>query len=162
KALFDPGFASTGPFKPLNVHNTGEGLSVGDEDPHWRIIRSSVSGLPTPRFAIVRAPVPGAYLPGVPKVSQWISVDSPSDSCCTANAMYTFETELDFTGYDHTSVTLIANVLADNGVTGIRINGQRVEFTPWIDHHREAVFNVYRKIAIKSGFVEGINRIEFD
>ncbi len=162
KELFDPGFAATGPFKPLDIHNTGKGLAVGDEDPCWRIVRSSDRGLKTPRFAIVRAPVPEGYLPGVPEMSQWLSVDSPSDSCCTSNAMYTFETEFDLTGYDLSSVTLIANVLADNGVTGVRINGERVEFTPWIDHHREAVFNAYRKIEIKTGFVAGVNRIEFD
>jgi hypothetical protein len=100
------------------------------------------------------------YLPNDPAVSQWISVKNPVDKGCPPNTMYTFETEFDLTDYDLSTVTIVGHVLADNGVMGVRVNGQVAPFKPWSAVY--GLFDTYRKIEITSGFVEGVNRIQFD
>jgi hypothetical protein len=60
------------------------------------------------------------------------------------------------------TITLAAQVLADDGVIGVRLNGKPVSFKPWIINSANPVFNVFTKIEFNSGFVEGINTIQFD
>jgi hypothetical protein len=100
------------------------------------------------------------YLPNDPALSQWISISNPVDAGCPPNTMYTFETEFDLTDYDLSTVTIIAQVIADNGVMGVRINGHNVSFKPWSAVY--GLFDTYRKIEITDGFVQGVNRIQFD
>jgi hypothetical protein len=75
--------------------------------------------------------------------------------------MYTFETEFDLAAYDLSTVTLVAQVMADNGVTAVRINGQPVKFKPWVESVR-TVYNKFHNIEINGDFVQGINKIQFD
>ncbi len=69
--------------------------------------------------------------------------------------MCTFETEVDLTGYDLSSLTVVAQVLADNGVMAVRINGERVPSKLKI---RGGVFNAFHAIEIKHGFIEGLTK----
>jgi hypothetical protein len=165
-SLFDPGLDDTRPFKPVGIYNTGRNLVPGDEDSHWRIVKSSDKGFRGTEQAIVCNAYTyknrNIYLPNDPDLSQWISVSNPVDGNCPPNKMYTFETEFDLTGYELSTVTIVGQVLADNGVTAVRINGQPVEFTPWIDNLQGALYNAFHKIEITEGFVEGVNVIQFD
>jgi hypothetical protein len=158
--LFDTSLDDSRPYKPIEIHNTGRDLTPGDEDPHWRIINSSAGDFGGPRYAVTCRPYLNMYLPNDPALSQWISIVNPVDKGCPPNTMYTFETEFDLTDYDLSTVTVVAHVLADNGVMGVRINGQAVPFKPWSAVY--GLFDTYRKIEITSGFVEGVNRIQFD
>jgi len=158
--LFDANLDDSRPYKPIEIHNTGGGLMPGDEDPHWRIINSSATEFRGAKYAVTCSQYTNLYLPNDPAVSQWISIMNPVDKGCPPNTMYTFETEFDLTDYDLSTVTVVAHLLADNGVMGVRINGQAVPFKPWSDVY--GIFDSYRKIEITSGFVDGVNRIQFD
>ena len=158
--LFDANLDDSRPYKPIEIYNTGRGLTPGDEDPHWRIVRSSADDFGGPRYAVACRQYTNIYLPNDPAVSQWISVTNPVDDNCPPNTMYTFETEFDLSNYDLSTVTIVAHVLADNGVMGVRINGQYVAFRPWSAVY--GLFDTYRKIEITDGFVQGVNRIQFD
>jgi hypothetical protein len=157
--LFDTSLDDSRPYKPVEIFNTGRGLTPGDEDPHWRIVNSSADDFSGPRYALACRQFPDLYLPNDPARSQWISTSNPVGNC-PPNSMYTYETEFDLTGYDLSTVTIVAHVLADNGVMGVRINGHSVAFKPWSAVY--GVFDTYRKIEITEGFVDGVNRIQFD
>jgi hypothetical protein len=157
--LFDTSLDVSRPYKPVEIHNTGRGLTAGDEDPHWRIVNSSANDFGRARYAVACRAYENMYLPNDPAVSQWISTSNPVGNC-PPDTMYTFETEFNLTGYDLSTVTIVAHVLADNGVMGVHINGHSVAFKPWSAVYGQ--FDTYRKIEIADGFVEGVNRIQFD
>jgi hypothetical protein len=140
------------------MHNTGQFLSGGDEDPHWRVVDSTSEEVKGPGYAIVCSPLKH-HLANEPQKSQWVTVNSDVNFNCLPNVMYTFQTDVDLTGYDLSTVTVVANILVDNGVTGIRINGRPIKFKPWIDIEVDVV---YRQVEITDGFVDGLNQIEFD
>lgn len=152
---------SVAPFHPVAIFNTGAGLSLGDEDPNWRI----VSGSPTPDFRegqyAVVCELDERYLANAPQDSQWISV-SANLPPCEYNAVYTFETEFDLTGFDLSTVVIVGQILADNGVQEVRINGVPISFTPWIDNNLNQLFHRFHRIEIKDGFVAGKNTIQID
>ena len=47
-SLFDASLDDSRPYKPIEIYNTGRGLTPGDEDPHWRIVDSSEHPRPAP------------------------------------------------------------------------------------------------------------------
>jgi hypothetical protein len=57
-----------------------------------------------------------------------------------------------------------AQVLADNGVRAIRINGEPVAVQPWDDNEfgQEFTRNRFRLVKIQHGFAPGKNRLEID
>jgi ferric-dicitrate binding protein FerR (iron transport regulator) len=152
------------PFKPIEMHNTGVDLAEGDEDSHWRIAAGPVgAGYHGPQFGVVSVPHE-RYAPNEPKRSQWISFAKDLAVGANANSLFTFETEVDLTGFDLTTVMIAAQILADNGVRAIRINGEPVEMKPWDDNEFGQSFtrNRFRMVEIQSGFVPGVNKIEID
>jgi hypothetical protein len=152
------------PFKPIEMHNTGVNLAEGDEDPHWRIAAGPVgAGYHGPQFGVVSVPHE-RYAPNEPKRSQWISFAKDLAVGANANSLFTFETEVDLTGFDLQTVMIAAQVLADNGVRAMRINGEPVEMKPWDDNEFGQSFtrNRFRMVEIQSGFVPGVNKIEID
>lgn len=152
------------PFKPIEMHNTGVNLAEGDEDPNWRITSGVLgAGYRGPQFGVVSVPH-DRYAPNEPKRSQWISVAKDLALGTNPNSLFTFETEVDLTGFDLASVMIAAQVLADNGVHGIRINGRPVPMQPWEDNEFGQSFtrNRFRMVEIQEGFVAGLNKIEID
>lgn len=150
------------PYHPIDIFNSGRGLAVGDEDPHWRIVQGAIGeGFSGEQYAVVCEP-DSRYLPNQPLVSQWVSVAKDVRPGCLPNSAYTFETEFDLTGYDISTVVILADMLADNGVRAVRINGQAVDLVPWKDNQYLQEFHRYRRAEIVSGFVQGKNVIEID
>ncbi len=152
------------PFKPITMFNTGVDLSEGDEDPHWRITQGEVgAAYHGPQFGVVCIP-DERYAPNEPDRSQWISVAKDLRPGPLPNALFTYETSFDLTGFDLSSVTVAAQVLADNGVRAIRINGEPVAIEPWDDNEfgQEFTRNRFRMISVRSGFVPGENKLEID
>ena len=150
------------PFRPLEINNTGRGLTVGDEDQHWRIVAGAVGeGYHGPQYAVVCEP-DARYIANHPLVSQWLSVSKDLRPGCLPNSVYTFRTTVDLSGYDLSTVRILADMLADNGVAAVRINGQPVELTPWRDNVYMQEFDRFRRAEIVRGFVAGKNTIEID
>jgi ferric-dicitrate binding protein FerR (iron transport regulator) len=152
------------PFKPIAMYNTGASLAEGDEDPHWRITAGPEGGAyHVPQFGVVSVPHE-RYAPNEPDRSQWISVAKDLVPGCPPNSLFTFETEFDLAGFDLATVMVAAQVLADNGVRAIRINGEPASMEPWDDNVFGQSFtrNRFRLVEIQRGFLPGVNKLEID
>jgi hypothetical protein len=152
------------PFKPVAMHNTGRGLAEGDEDPHWRITKGPLgAGYRGPQFGVVCVP-DVRYATNDPKRSQWLSLAKDVRPGGLPNSPFTFETSFDLTGFDLSTVTVAAEILADNGVHAIRVNGVDAEISPWADNVPQQYFKKdgFHVVRLKRGFVPGINKLEID
>jgi hypothetical protein len=152
------------PFKPIALFNSGIALAEGDEDPHWHITGGPIgASFKKPQFAVVCTP-DERYASNEPQRSQWLSFAKDVRPGGLANSVYTFETTFDLTGFDPSTVIVAAQLVADNGVHALRINGKSVPIVPWDDNNLAQTFNSdqFRLVEIKDGFVSGKNRLEID
>jgi ferric-dicitrate binding protein FerR (iron transport regulator) len=152
------------PFKPVTLWSTGIGLAEGDEDPHWRITAGTKGGnYDKPQFAVV-CKSDARYAANEPQRSQWLSFAKDLRPGGMPRSIFTFETTFDLTGFDPATVMVAAQILADNGVRAMRINGNSVPIVPWDDNAYAQTFNnnQFRLVKIRDGFVAGKNRIEVD
>ena len=154
-------FGGAGPYRPVNLNNTGLGLAVGDEDQHWRVTDGPKESFSGPQFATVCVPHK-AYLPNEPQKSQWVSIVDWQTA--KSNSTYTFQTEFDLEGYDLSTMQLFGRFLADNGVSAVRVNGHPVQVQSWVDNVKYQPFGhlQFRFVNVTEGLVEGRNLIEVD
>ena len=155
-------FGDFRPFRPIKIFDTGKGLEPGDEDLHWTIVDGAIGeGYQGPQHAVVCDP-DISYLPNNPHLSQWVSVSRDLRPGCLPNTPFVFQTEFDLSGYDLSTVVVLADIIADNGVRAVRINGKSVSLTPWRDNLPGQRFHRFRRAEIVEGFVPGKNVIEID
>ncbi len=149
------------PYRPVAMNNSGLGLSIGDEDLHWRVIAGPEESFDGPQFATVCPPERG-YLPNYPNTSQWISISNWQTA--VPNSVYTFQTEFDLVGYDLGTMQLFGRFLADNGILAVRVNGQPVQVNSWVDNVKYQPFGdrQFRFVNVTEGLVDGRNVIEID
>ena len=148
------------PLRPIQMWNSGIGLREGDEDPHWMVTDGDTQDGPYPQPAVVSVPHASHGI-NQPERSQWISVYRGTTKGVPARSRYTFETTLDLTGFDLSSVWVSGLILADDGVDEVRLNGKRLDIKPWTDWYYGANYVKFHPIEIRSGFVPGINRLAF-
>jgi len=154
-------FGGTGPYRPVDLNNTGLALSVGDEDQHWRVVAGPAADFSGPQYATVCLPERG-YLPNSPNSSQWISIADWKSAA--PNSVYTFRTEFDLKGYDLSTIQLFGRFLADNGIEAVRVNGKSVHVQSWVDNVKYQQFAdpQFRFVNVTQGLVNGRNLIEVD
>lgn len=159
---YDAEMGDLPPLKPILIHNTGKGLVPGDEDPHWRISAGpKCMAFDGPQFAVVcNADV--RYLANDRERSQWISVTNPVRPGVPPSTEFTFETSFELTGYDVSTVTIAAQVIADNGIRAVRVNGLPLPLVSWNLNEPYQLFNRFELIEIREHLVPGVNRVEFD
>ena len=143
---------------PISIFNTGV-VSAGNlaadgaVDSHYTIINSADSGFPGPNaFVVISNAFPiGPWLTDGPN-SKWIG---PRTDAGNGNATgnYTYRTKFDLTGLNPTTAVLSGQFAADNSAT-ILLNG--VPVGP-----ASPGFNVFTSFTISSGFVAGINTLDF-
>jgi hypothetical protein len=102
------------------TYGTGVGVAPGAADPHWRVTPPSA----TPASAAVPAvvvenPLPD-YSSNTPDV-RWISTVARARDA--AGGRYVYHTTVDLTGFNPATVSASASAAADDGVSGIRVNG---------------------------------------
>ena len=159
---YDAEMGDIPPFKPIQIYNTGKGLMPGDEDPHWRITAGpKCEDFAGPQFAVV-CEGDRRYLGNDRDRSQWVSVTNPVRPGVPPSTLFTFETTFDLTGYDVSTVTAAAQVIADNGVQEVRINGTPLPLAAWTLNERDQLFNRFVVVEIREGLRPGVNRVEFD
>lgn len=159
---YDAQMGDNPPFKPILIHNTGKGLVPGDEDPHWRITAGpKCTAYDGPQFAVVCG-ADSRYLANDRECSQWLSVANPVRPGVPPSTEFTFETTFDLTGYDVSTVTIAAQVIADNGIRAVRVNGEALPLVAWNLNERDQLFNRFEVVEIRNNLVPGINRVEFD
>ncbi len=150
------------PMKPINLWNTGIGRSVGDQDLQWNIVAGLPENGPYPRPASVIDGVKGPYLDNHPESSQWISVSKSSWPGSAPDAVHTYETRFDLTGFDLSTVYIVGHFLVDDTINELRINGQPVDFENWETTWNNYDFQSFHPIEITSGFQPGENVISID
>ncbi|HIG26346.1 MAG TPA: hypothetical protein EYQ50_00540 [Verrucomicrobiales bacterium] len=139
-----PGIFSTG------VDDNGEILLDLDIDPHYVLTQNphdggsevlAMSGIPSP--------------PWVPNsdTSRWVGA---TDNTNAEPGLYTFEMSFDLTGFDPDTVIISGSWATDNEGPEVRLNGVATGL-----RHR-GNFDTLIEFIIDSGFVEGINTLEFD
>jgi hypothetical protein len=149
------------PYRPIDLRNTGVGVSEGDEDPHWRVAAGPAETFSEPQFAMVCKP-DERYLANDRETSQWVSMTGWRTA--TPNAVYTFQTMFDLDGYDLSTIQLFGRFLADNGVQEVRVNGKRVKVESWVDNvsFQEFDHSQFRFVNVTQGLVTGTNVVEID
>lgn len=157
----NPRFDGPAPYRPVTLHNTGIGLSEGDEDPYWRVIAGPADAFNGACFARVCVPYK-RYVDNDPDLSQWVSI--PGWESAVPNSMYTFATAFDLEGYDLATTRLFGRFLADNGIQAVRVNGQSARVESWTDNVRGQRFDgqQFRFVNVTDGLVDGRNTIEID
>jgi len=149
---------------PIKLFNTGAGLKEGDADPHWQIVARSDDPTFQPRPAVVttvNTPQPSTFLPNNPSRSQWISAagDLPK---LPNNVTYTFRTTFELTESQANTMSLRMLFIADDRISAIRLNGQTVPSSGNEYDRKFQAFYLFRELAIRKGFVEGVNVLEID
>jgi len=154
-------FDATERYRPVDLHNTGYGLSVGDEDRHWKVASTRGAKEKKWRFASVCVPHE-SYLPNAPGTSQWVSIEGWETA--DANTTYTFQTVFDLRDYNLDTMQLFGRFLADNGVASVRVNGKSVPVRSWVDNTKRQPFGIpqFRFVNVTKGLVEGVNTVEID
>jgi len=141
---------------PITLFNTGvDGggalLTPGDLDPHWTITTSPDGSFIAPGPAITQLNHP-AWLANGPD-SNWISVTDAGTNNVAAGT-YVFETTFDLTGLVPATAQIVGQYSPDNAVSDVLINGVSTGISG-------GAFNVFTPFAINSGFIAGVNTLEF-
>ncbi len=152
--------AGRAPAAPITIFDSGVDaagnvLSAGSNDPHFDITVSAHGGFTPPAPAIVQQNH-SAWLAndavGSPG-SSWISVVS-AGTTSIAYGNYEFQTQFDLTGLKPETATIAAQVVVDNQMTDVRLNGTLLGISA-------GGFKTWVPITINSGFVSGINTLDF-
>jgi hypothetical protein len=144
---------------PLALHNTGQGLRLGDPDPQWLITGTPRDPHCAPQPVVV-SEFGEQFLANDPLTAQWIA---PADALPGGAAgTYVFEYSFDLPMVDPNTVVIRAQVLVDNEVRQLRLNGRDTGLRTPPDRDWMQNQNQYFDLLIKHGFVAGRNRLEFD
>jgi hypothetical protein len=128
---------------PTGVDALGNALAAGSPDPHYAIL------LPNQPAVVVLNNV-GTWIPDS-ATSMWIWETS---SGLPVNVTRTFRTTVDLTGLDPNLVSVLGTWATDNGGIDILINGVSTGNTC-------GGFQAYCNFAVNSGFVAGVNTLDF-
>jgi hypothetical protein len=147
----------------IAIFNTGvDGsnvvLSDGAIDPHYTITSSPSSAYGPEAYAATNGvyPVGGGLWILNTSVSKWISPEvNTNQSLAVGN--YTYSTTFDLTGLDPTTAVISGNWTTDNPGVDIFINGAS---TGNIINNSYS-FQSFHAFAITSGFVSGMNTLDF-
>jgi hypothetical protein len=154
--LITPAFADTIPgLFSTGVDGSGTPLTniFGDTDTHYTILAGP--GILSAQSAVTYDNA--AYIAEEPSGtngnSRWISVNANGSSA--GSGTYDFETTFDLTGFDPSTAQITGRFAGDNHITGTLINGTSVASAT------SDTFVAYTSFSITSGFVAGLNTLEF-
>jgi len=133
------------------ISNTGAGLPAGASDPNWSIS----SGGPASPAIVVGVYANGWYSP--PSDYRWISwsenqANSVVGGVGVGNFYYT--TTFDLTNYDPSTASISGNVIVDDSVSQVILNGNIV-----LENFGDLFFP--SSFSINSGFISGLNTLTF-
>jgi hypothetical protein len=124
-------------------------------DPHYVMAAGSVDGTAgmTP-FVVPNNAFPFPPWTANTATAQWITPKMPEP----VNGAYNYTTTFNLTGFDPTTAKITGNLSADDEVVGVLLNG--VPVVPSITTP-DGSFTSLHPFSITSGFVSGINKLEF-
>lgn len=147
-----PGLFNTG------VGNTGAALPFGSVDPHYVLVSSADPLFPGPN-SLVANPIPAGFWLANDAASQWIAPaqnqNYPGPGTPHPAGLYTYRLTFDLAGIDPSTVVITGEWGCDNAGSAIRINGVIVTMV-------SPGYNPLRAFTVASGFVSGINQLDFE
>lgn len=133
-------------------------LAGGSIDPHYTLVQSADTTFTGPD-AIVVSEIAAGYWTAQSATSAWIAPSSnqmyPGATPCNAAGTYVYRTTFDLTGFDLASATIAGQWGADNIGVDVRLNGVSLGIAA-------SGYAPLTPFAIASGFVPGINTLEFE
>jgi len=133
------------------LSSAGALLPAGSADPNYHLTSAPVAGLVGPA-AVLPAGLPSGWVANGP-VSQWISVPATAASTAPAGT-YNYETTFDLSGLDPAKASLTGDWAAAGLGGNIVLNGTSLGVTT-------PGPNNLSTFAIPSGFVAGVNKLDF-
>lgn len=130
----------------------GAALPPGAVDAHWTLTAPGTPLAQNVHVSLNAAPVGGPWLANT-GAARWLSW-RPESAVSVPAASYIFKTTFDLTGFDPASVRLSARVAADNGISDIKLNGQRLKLSA-------RGFDTMTRLPIPGRFAAGVNTLEF-
>ncbi|WP_013324194.1 PEP-CTERM sorting domain-containing protein [Gloeothece verrucosa] len=135
------------------VDNSGTVLPNNAVDPHY-IITSAPPSISTPGLTYAVAAHP-AWIPNS-SVSKWIGAIPDAGNIGSPTGTYVYQTIFDLTGFIPSTAQLSGLLASDNNILDVLINGTSTGITtPFVG------FTSFQPFSVTSGFVDGINTIEF-
>lgn len=131
------------------VNNTGVTLPAGSVDPHYSLTTSANPSGPGPAAYVLQP----FYFPDT-ALSKWISDESAADG---NPGNYVYRQTVDLTDSELSTVNIVGRWACDNDGT-VFINGVAVPGSATVT---TTGFYAWKSFSITSGFVPGINTIEF-
>jgi hypothetical protein len=153
--------AMAGNFTLFNtgVDATHAVLPGGSIDPHWSILSgANVTGT----NAFTTTAVPGSWFAaptGATGTASWIAPFADQNGAAANSgpfSTYEYQTTFDLTGFNSATASIFGQLATDNNLTDILINGVSTGITTGF-----AGFGALTNFNINSGFVSGINTLDF-
>jgi len=126
------------------VDGSGNALAAGSADPHYSLLA------PSQPATVIKNGIPGTWVPNS-ATYRWIWEDVNGQP---TNVTRTIRTTFDLTGLDHTTAQIAGLWATDNTGLDILINGVGTGNTC-------VGFNSFCGFAVNSGFVAGVNTLDF-
>jgi hypothetical protein len=147
-----PGLFNTG------VLDDGTVAATGAVDLHYLLIASADPNFPGPNTYVAN-PIPAGLWLANSSTSRWIgpavNQGYPTGAAAHTIGDYTYRLTFDLTGLDPATASVTGNWAADNNGLFIRLNGVN---TPG---NVAPVFTSLRAFTVSSGFVAGLNTLDF-
>lgn len=138
--------------------STGVGLKDGDRDPHWQLYQQS-AGEASIKPAVMTTtgpPSPTFWAANDPTRSQWLSTAGGLPGAWPG--AWVFRTTIDLTGFDPATAVVQADLMVDDAVTDVRINGVSTKLSVPMQTDRQN-WRQFHRLNLQ-GFKEGVNTID--
>ena len=142
-----------GTFYNTGVDNRHTTLGNYTAETHYVIVSTPDGSIPGVRVATSANGFPIPPWLGDDSVSAWIGPNSDS-ALDGATGQFDYRTTFDLTGFTASTAALSGQWSADNAGIDIKINGVSTSQTV-------ASFNAFNSFAVTSGFISGLNTIDF-
>ncbi len=146
---------------PIPINSTGATTALGFEDPNWKIFfYNGVTWVSLGQaYVVISNGYPGSWVPNDLN-SKWIAPypDYVGQSGIDAVGDYRFETTFDLNGLIPGTAHISGEWSTDNQGLGILLNGVDTGVLPV---NEEQAYLMMRPFDITSGFVVGVNYLEF-
>jgi hypothetical protein len=141
---------------PTGVDVDGVLLTGGKTDPHYVLVSSADPSFPGPA-AVAASVIPGGYWLANDSMSRWIAPNDdenyPAMGTAHPGGAYVYRLSFDLTGLDPATVSISGTWGVDNQGT-LELNGVPTGIGA-------GSYNPLVPFAIGSGFVSGLNRLDF-
>ncbi|MGN6727107.1 MAG: hypothetical protein ACTHLZ_14395 [Tepidisphaeraceae bacterium] len=140
--------------------NSGVGLTDGQADAHWQVYAESAGeSAAKPAAMTTTGPLsPTFWVANDPSHSQWLSTAGNLPGVFPG--VYVFRTTIDLSGFDPRTALVNADVMVDDAVTEIRLNGTRTGLSVPMSDDRSN-WRQFHRVTFRGGFIAGRNTIDF-